>query len=85
MGILHDLKWWYTHFLNLTILSGLNSSQQIQSLGDAEKLNQFEQDRVLARRAALDRDELVANLMQFKRHDSNPQAPQHHKTILLHN
>jgi hypothetical protein len=71
VGILHDLKWWCTHFLNLTILSGLNSSQQIQSLGDADKLNQFEQDHILARRAALDREELVANLMQFKRHDKS--------------
>jgi len=69
VGILHDLKWWCTHFLNLTILSGLNSSKQIQSLGDVEKLNQFEQDRILARRAALDREELVSNLMQLKRHD----------------
>jgi hypothetical protein len=68
IGILCDLKWWCTHFLNLTILSGLNSSEQIQSLGDADKLNQFEQDRILARRAALDREELVANLMQLKRH-----------------
>jgi hypothetical protein len=71
VGILHDLKWWCTHFLNLTILSGLNSSEQIQSLGDEDKLNQFEQDRILARRAALDREELVANLMQFKRHDKS--------------
>ncbi|CAK9197145.1 unnamed protein product [Sphagnum troendelagicum] len=71
VGILHDLKWWCTHFLNLTILSGLNSSQQIQSLGDADKLNQFEPDHILARRAALDREELVANLMQFKRHDKS--------------
>ncbi|KAH8948065.1 hypothetical protein BDL97_11G076600 [Sphagnum fallax] len=71
VGILHDLKWWCTHFLNLTILSRLNSSQQIQSLGDADKLNQFEQDPILARRAALDREELVANLMQFKRHDKS--------------
>jgi len=71
VGILHDLKWWCTHFLNLTILSGLNSSQQIQSLGDADKLNQFEQDHILARRAALDREELVANVMQFKRHDKS--------------
>ncbi|CAK9860842.1 unnamed protein product [Sphagnum jensenii] len=71
VGILHDLKWWCTHFLNLTILSGLNSSQQIQSLGDVDKLNQFEQDRILARRAALDREELVANLMQFKRHEKS--------------
>ncbi|CAK9860836.1 unnamed protein product [Sphagnum jensenii] len=71
VGILHDLKWWCTHFLNLTILSGLNSSQQIQSLGDVDKLNHFEQDRILARRAALDRKELVANLMQFKRHDKS--------------
>ncbi len=71
VGILHDLKWWCTHFLNLTILSGLNSSEQIQSLGDVDKLNQFEEDRILARRAALDREELVANLMQFKRHDKS--------------
>jgi len=71
VGILHDLNWWCTHFLNLTILLGLNSSQQIQSLGDADKLNQFEQDHILARRAALDREELVANLMQFKRHDKS--------------
>jgi hypothetical protein len=69
VGILHDLKWWCTHFLNLTILSGLNSSKQIQSLGDVEKLNHFEQDRILARRAALDREELVSNLMQLKRRD----------------
>jgi hypothetical protein len=68
VGILHDLKW-CTHFLNLTILSGLNSREQIQSLGDVDKLNQFEQDRTLARRAALDREELVSNLMQFKSHD----------------
>jgi ribosomal protein S24E len=71
VGILHDLKWWCTHFLNLTILSGLNSSHQIQSLGDADKLNQFEPDHILARRAALDREELVANLMQLKRHDKS--------------
>ncbi|CAK9197202.1 unnamed protein product [Sphagnum jensenii] len=71
VGILHDLKWWCTHFLNLTILSRLNSSQQIQSLGDADKLKQFEQDHILARRAALDREELVANLIQFKRHDKS--------------
>jgi hypothetical protein len=71
VGILHDLKWWCSHFLNLTILSGLNSSQQIQSLGDVDKLNQFEQDHILARRAALDREELVANLMQLKRHDKS--------------
>jgi hypothetical protein len=44
VGILHDLKWWCTHFLNLTILSGSNSSEQIQSLGDVDKLNHFEQD-----------------------------------------
>jgi serine/threonine protein kinase len=49
----------------------LNSSEQIQSLGDVDKLNQFEQDRILARRAALDREELMANLMQFKRHDKS--------------
>jgi serine/threonine protein kinase len=36
-----------------------------------DKLNHFEQDRILARRAALDREELVANLMQFKRHDKS--------------
>jgi hypothetical protein len=71
VGILRDLKWWCKHFLNLTILSGLNSSEQIQSLGDADKLNQFEQDCILARRAALDREELVAHLMQFKRHDKS--------------
>jgi hypothetical protein len=71
VGILHDLKWWCTHFLNVTILSGLNSSKQSQSLGDADKLNQFEQDRSLARRAALDREELVSNLMQFKSHDKS--------------
>jgi hypothetical protein len=71
VGILHDLKCWSTHFLNLTILSGLNSSEQIQSLGDVDKLNQFEQDHILARRAALDREELVPNLMQFKRHDKS--------------
>jgi hypothetical protein len=71
VGILHDLKWCSTHFLNLTILSGLNSSEHSQSLGDVDKLNQFEQDRILARRAALDREELVANLMQFKRHDKS--------------
>jgi hypothetical protein len=69
VGILHDLKWWCTHFLNLTMLSGLNSSKHSQSLGDVEKLNQFEQDRILARRAALDREELVSNLMHLKRHD----------------
>jgi len=80
VGILHDLKWWCTHFLNLTILSGLNSSEQIQSLGDGDKLNQFEQDRILARRAALDREELVANLMQFKRHDKSDVMVDH----LLH-
>ncbi|CAM6035719.1 unnamed protein product [Sphagnum compactum] len=61
VGILHDLEWWCTHFLNLTILYGLNSSEQIQSLGDVDKLNQFEQDRILARRAALDREELQAS------------------------
>jgi hypothetical protein len=71
VGILHDLKWWYTHFLNPTILSGLNSSRQIQSLGDADKLHHFEQDCILARRAALDREELVANLMQLKRHEES--------------
>jgi hypothetical protein len=71
VAILHDLKWWCTHFLNVTILSGLNSSKQSQSLGDADKLNQFEQDRSLARRAALDREELVSNLMQFKSHDKS--------------
>jgi len=71
VGILHDLKWWCAHFLNLTILSGLNSSEQIQSLGDVDKLNQFEQDQILARRAALDREELMANLIQFKRHDKS--------------
>ncbi|KAH9548261.1 hypothetical protein CY35_11G078900 [Sphagnum magellanicum] len=71
VGILHELKWWCTHFLNLTILPGLNSSEQIQSLGDVDKLNQFEQDRILVRRAALDREELVANLMQLKRHDKS--------------
>jgi hypothetical protein len=71
VGILHDLKWWCTHFLNLTILSGLNSSEQIQSLGIADNLNQFEQDHILARRAALDREELVSNLMQFKRHEES--------------
>ncbi|KAH8948049.1 hypothetical protein BDL97_11G076000 [Sphagnum fallax] len=71
IGILHELKWWCTHFLNLTILSGLNSSEQIQSLGDVDKLNQFEEDRILARRAALDREELVSKLMEFKRHDKS--------------
>ncbi|CAM6014028.1 unnamed protein product [Sphagnum balticum] len=71
VGILHDLKWWCTHFLILTILSGSNSSEQIQSLGDVDKLNHFEQDQILARRAALDREELVANFMQFKRHDKS--------------
>jgi hypothetical protein len=71
VGILHDLKWCCTHFLNLTILSGLNSSNQIQSLRDVDKVNQFQQDRILARRAALDREELVANLMKFKRHDKS--------------
>ncbi|CAM6014030.1 unnamed protein product [Sphagnum balticum] len=71
VGILHDLKCWCTHFLNLTILSGLNSSEQIQSLGDVDKLNQSEQDRILARRAAFDREELVPNLMQLKRHDKS--------------
>jgi hypothetical protein len=71
VGILHDLNWWCTHFLNLTILSGLNSSEQIQSLGDGDKLNQFEQDCILARTAGLDREELVANLTQFKRHDKS--------------
>jgi hypothetical protein len=40
----------------------LNSSKQIQSLDDVDKLNQFEQDHILARRAALDREELVSNL-----------------------
>jgi hypothetical protein len=68
VGILHDLKLWCTHFLNHNILSGLNSSKQIQSLGDADNLNQFEQDHILARRAGLDREELVSNLMQLKRH-----------------
>jgi hypothetical protein len=69
VGILHDLKWWCTHFLNLTMLYGLNSSKHSQSLGDVEKLKQFEQDCILARRAALDREELVSNLMQLKRDD----------------
>jgi hypothetical protein len=77
LGILCDLKWWCTHFLNLTILSGLNSSEQIQSLGDVDKLNQFEQDRILARRVALDREELAANLMQFKRHDKSDVTVDH--------
>jgi serine/threonine protein kinase len=36
-----------------------------------DKVNQFQQDRILARRAALDREELVANLMKFKRHDKS--------------
>jgi hypothetical protein len=80
VGILHDLKFWCSHFLNLTILSGLNSSDQIQSLGDVHKLNQFEQECILARRAALDREELVANLMQFKRHDKSDAIVDH----LLH-
>ncbi|KAH9548258.1 hypothetical protein CY35_11G078600 [Sphagnum magellanicum] len=69
VGILHDLKWWCTHFLNLTMLYGLNSSKHSQSLGDVEKLKQFEQDCILARRAALDREELVSNLTQLKRDD----------------
>jgi hypothetical protein len=77
VGILHDLKWWCTHFLNLTILSGLNSSEEIQSLGDVDKVNQFEQDRILARRAALDREELVANLMRFRRHDETDVVVDH--------
>jgi ribosomal protein S24E len=71
VGILHDLKWWCTHFLNLTILSGLNSSKQIQPLGDVDKLNQFEQDHILARRAAFDREEVMSNLIQFKRHEES--------------
>jgi hypothetical protein len=41
--ILHVLKWWCTHFLNVTIPFGLNSSNQIQFLGHADKFNQFEQ------------------------------------------
>jgi len=45
----------------------LQRADSISRRGD--KLNQFEQDRILARRAALDREELVANLMQLKRHD----------------
>jgi hypothetical protein len=71
VGILHDLKWWCTHFLNLTILSGLNSSKQIQSLGDVDKLNWFEQDGILARRAAMDTEKLLENLIDLKRHDKS--------------
>jgi hypothetical protein len=90
VGILHALKSRCTFFLNLTILSRLNSSQQIQSLGDADKLNQFEQDRILARRAALDREKLVSNLMQFKRHDKSDVMVGHlldrysqHQTLIM--
>ncbi len=71
VGILHELKWWCTHFLSVNILSGMSSSQHIQSQGDVGRPNWFEKDDILGRMAVLDRKELVANLMRFKRHEES--------------
>jgi hypothetical protein len=64
LGILQDLKW-CAHILNVTILSGKSSSEQIQSVGNMENLNWFEKDHVLGKRAILDKKELIVNLRGY--------------------
>ncbi|KAH8960696.1 hypothetical protein BDL97_05G009900 [Sphagnum fallax] len=64
VGILQDLKW-CAHILNVTILSGKSSSEQIQSVGNMENLNWFEKDNVLGKRAILDKKELIVNLRGY--------------------
>jgi hypothetical protein len=64
IGILQDLKW-CAHILNVTILSGKSSSEQIQSVQNMENLNWFEKDHVLGKRAFLDKKELIVNLRGY--------------------
>jgi hypothetical protein len=70
VGIVQDLKW-CTHILNVTLKSGMNTSQEILSVGNRENLNSLQEDHALGTAADLDKRELLGNLTQSKKHHSS--------------
>ncbi len=70
VGIFQDLKW-CTHILNVTLKSGMSTSQEILSVGNRENLDWLQEDHALGTEADLDKRELLENLTQSKQHHSS--------------
>ncbi len=70
VGIFQDLKW-CTHIINVTLKSGMSTSQEILSVGNRENLDWLQEDHPLGNEADLDKRELLENLTQSKQHNSS--------------
>ncbi len=70
IGIFQDLKW-CTDILNVTLKSGMSTSQEILSAGNRENLDWLQEDHSLGTEADLDKRELLENLTQSEQHHSS--------------
>ncbi len=70
VGIFQDLKC-CTHTLNVTLKSGMSTSQEILSVGNRENLDWLQEVHSLGTEADLDKRELLENLTQSKQHHSS--------------